>query len=71
VAIALTLIGVHAAGIPFSGASVNPARSFGPAVVANFYDPDLWLYLYAPLIGAVVAFALYRLFAVEDEPSAA
>jgi aquaporin Z len=68
-AIALTLVGVHTAGIPFSGASVNPARSFGPAVVSGFFDPDLWLYLYAPLIGAIVAFALYRLFAVEETPA--
>ncbi|HET9260227.1 MAG TPA: aquaporin [Acidimicrobiia bacterium] len=67
-AIALSLVGVHMAGIPFSGASVNPARSFGPAIVSGF-DPDIWLYLYAPLVGAIVAFALYRLFAVEDVPA--
>jgi aquaporin Z len=60
-AIGLTLVAVHLAGIPFSGASVNPARSFGPAAVASSFDP-LWVYLYAPLIGALVAFALYRLF---------
>jgi len=62
-AIALTLVVVHLAGIPFSGASVNPARSFGPAAVAANFDP-LWVYLYAPMIGAVIAFALYRLFPV-------
>lgn len=62
-AISLTLVGVHLAGIPFSGASVNPARSFGPAVVSGSFGP-LWVYLYAPLIGAVVAAILYRLFAV-------
>lgn len=67
-AIALSLVGVHMAGIPFSGASVNPARSFGPAIVSGF-DPDIWLYLYAPLVGAIIAFALYRLFAVEDVPA--
>lgn len=64
-AIALTLVGVHLAGIPFSGASVNPARSFGPAAVAANFDP-LWVYLYAPLIGAVIAVALYRLFSEAD-----
>jgi len=62
-AIALTLVAVHLAGIPFSGASVNPARSFGPAAVAANFDP-LWVYLYAPMIGALIAFALYRLFPV-------
>lgn len=64
-AIALTLVAIHLAGIPFSGASVNPARSFGPAAVSNTFDP-LWVYIYAPLIGAVVAWALYRLFPVND-----
>jgi aquaporin Z len=64
-AIALTLVAVHLAGIPFSGASVNPARSFGPAAVGGADVGQLWVYLYAPLIGAVLAAALYRLFPVE------
>jgi aquaporin Z len=63
-AIALTLVAVHLAGIPFSGASVNPARSFGPAVVgANI--TQLGVYIYAPLIGGLLAWGLYRLFPVE------
>jgi aquaporin Z len=65
-AIALTLVGVHLAGIPFSGASVNPARSFGPAVVGGGVGSELWVYIYAPLIGAIVAWALYRLFPVAE-----
>jgi aquaporin Z len=63
-AIALTLIGVHVAGIPVSGASVNPARSFGPAVVGGAIGSDLWVYIYAPLIGGLIAWGLYRLFPV-------
>jgi aquaporin Z len=62
----LTLVGVHLAGIPFSGASVNPARSFGPAVVGGGVGSELWVYIYAPLIGAIVAWALYRLFPVAE-----
>ncbi len=65
-AIALTLVVVHLAGIPFSGASVNPARSFGPAAVANTFG-NLWVYILAPLVGAVIAFALYRLFPASEE----
>ena len=64
--IALALVGIHLAGIPFSGASVNPARSFGPAMIGGGDVGQLGLYIYAPLIGAVVAWALYRLFAVEE-----
>ncbi len=66
-AIALVLIGVHVAGVPFSGSSVNPARSFGPALVGGQVGSTLWVYIYAPLIGAVIAWALYRLFPGEAE----
>jgi aquaporin Z len=66
-AIALTLVGVHFAGIPFSGASVNPARSFAPAVVGDVFTSQLGVYIWAPLVGAVLAFALYRLFPVPPE----
>jgi aquaporin Z len=65
-AIALTLVVVHLAGIPFSGASVNPARSFGPAVVSGEISSTLGVYIYAPLIGAVIAYGLYRLFSAEE-----
>jgi aquaporin Z len=65
-AIALSLVSVHLAGIPFSGTSVNPARSFGPALVSGTFD-DLWVYIVFPLVGALVAFGLYRLFPVGEE----
>jgi len=63
--IALTLAAVHFAGIPFSGSSVNPARSFGPALIGGVTD-QLWVYLVFPLVGAVVAWLLYRLFPVTE-----
>jgi glycerol uptake facilitator-like aquaporin len=53
------------AGIPFSGASVNPARSFGPAVVSGEVS-QLWVYIVFPLVGAMVAWGLYKLFPVES-----
>lgn len=64
--ISLTLVGIHLAGIPFSGASVNPARSFGPALVGGAFGSDIWVYLYAPMIGALLAYGLHRLFPVVD-----
>ncbi len=60
-AISLALVAVHFAGIPFTGASVNPARSFGPALVGQVYG-GLWLYIVVPLLGAVVAWGLWQLF---------
>lgn len=64
IAIPLTLVGVHFAGIPFSGASVNPARSFAPAVLSGNADAlgELWVYLVVPLVGAAIAWGLWQLF---------
>lgn len=73
--ISFTLVAVHFAGIPFSGASVNPARSFGPAVVGGSFT-GLWMYMLIPLVGGVVAWGLWQLFqpealvAAEPEPEA-
>jgi glycerol uptake facilitator-like aquaporin len=44
---------------PISGASMNPARSLGPALVGWLWT-DQWLYLIAPLLGAAVAALTYR-----------
>ncbi len=45
---------------PISGASMNPARSIGPALVAMRLD-SLWIYLAAPVLGAAVAVCLCRI----------
>jgi aquaporin Z len=63
-AIPLTLIVIHFAGIPFSGASVNPARSLGPALVGGTLDQNIIVWIAGPLIGAVLGWAVYR--ALED-----
>lgn len=46
---------------PVSGASMNPARSLGPAIAANAYQ-HLWVYVSAPVIGAALAVIIFRYF---------
>jgi len=57
-AIGLAVLAIHLAAVPFTGASVNPARSFGPALVSNDWD-NFWVYLVAPAIGASIAAAVW------------
>jgi aquaporin Z len=59
-AIPATLTVIHFAGIPFSGASVNPARTLGPALVGGTLDGDFIVWLIGPLVGAVIGWAIYR-----------
>lgn len=64
--IGLTLVGVHILGIGLTGTSVNPARSFGPALVmalsGNGAAMDcLWVFIVGPLVGAALAAIVYRL----------
>jgi len=49
-------------GGPISGASMNPARSLGPALVSGDLG-HLWIYLIAPPLGAICAVSAYRLLA--------
>lgn len=58
-AIGLTIAAGHLAMIPVSGASFNPARSIASAVVGGELS-HLWIYLIAPVIGAVAAALLYE-----------
>jgi len=46
-------------GGPISGASMNPARSLGPALVSGTWT-NQWIYVLGPLIGAVLAVAAYK-----------
>lgn len=60
-AIGLTLVLIHIVGIQVTGVSVNPARSFGPAIfVGGNALAQLWLFIIAPLIGAGAAGLLFR-----------
>lgn len=58
--IGLTLTLVHIFGIHFTGTSVNPARSFGPAIfVGGSALSNVWVFILAPLVGAVLAAVIY------------
>jgi aquaporin Z len=59
-AIGLVLTVIHLVGIPLTGTSVNPARSIGPALFEPAALGQLWLFVVAPLVGAVLAFAVSR-----------
>ncbi len=65
--IGFTLTLVHIFGIPFTGTSVNPARSLGPALLTGGVALEqYWVFLVAPLAGAVLAALLYR-FVLDSE----
>lgn len=67
-AIGITLAVIHIVGIQVTGVSVNPARSFGPAVLAG--GPalsQLWLFIAAPAVGAVLGALLFRLKVLDPD----
>jgi aquaporin Z len=71
IAIGLSLAMIHMVTIPVTGTSVNPARSLGPAVVAGGTAlAQLWLFLVAPVIGAVIAAVVWK-YLFEDTSSPA
>ena len=57
-AIGLTLVLAILMGGPLTRASLNPARTLGPAIVSGNYA-DIWLYFVGPLVGAILAALLY------------
>ena len=63
-AIGLTLVAIHLLGINVTGTSVNPARSFGPALIGAAGNPhalaQVWLFIVAPLFGAGIAGYLFK-----------
>ena len=68
IVIGLSLTLVHILGISFTGTSVNPARSFGPALfVGGDALIHVWVFIAAPLVGGVLAALFYRFIASEDK----
>ena len=73
IVIGLTLTLVHLIGINLTGTSVNPARSIATAFSALIYNgttdalAQVWMFIVAPLIGALVAALLYKAINSEKE----
>ncbi|MBR3423985.1 MAG: aquaporin, partial [Clostridia bacterium] len=55
-------------GIRFTGTSVNPARSFGPALFAGGEAfSNVWVFIVAPLFGGVLAALIWKIIAPEKK----
>ena len=60
------LVLVHLLGISFTGTSVNPARTFGPALLAGTLS-TYWVFLLAPLVGGILAALVYEYLTEEKK----
>jgi aquaporin Z len=58
-AIGLTLTFCILMGGPLTGASLNPARTIGPAIASGNFS-DIWLYIVGPVVGGILAALLYN-----------
>lgn len=67
IVIGLSLTLVHILGIGLTGTSVNPARSFGPALLKGGEALcNVWVFIVAPLVGGILAALIYRLLAGKE-----
>lgn len=71
IVIGLTLVLVHIFGIPFTGTSVNPARSFGPVLILLFAGNSIpmsqvWVFILAPIVGSILAALTYKGITAKD-----
>ena len=55
-------------GLPFTGAAVNPARAFGPALVTRNHWTNHGVYWVGPLLGGVLAGVIYDRIFLSDQP---
>ena len=63
--IGLTVSVAHLLLIPYTGTSINPARSFGPAIVGNNWEKH-WVFWIGPLLGGAIGGVLYRFVFMND-----
>lgn len=67
-AIGLSLILIHLVGIHYTGTSVNPARSIGPAIFEGGQAlADLWVFIVGPFVGAVLSACVWSVIGGEDK----
>lgn len=66
IGIGLSLFIAELSGVSFTGGSLNPARSFGPALVLGDFPSDHWIYWAGPAAGAVLAAGLYKFLKILD-----
>ncbi|GAB7326465.1 hypothetical protein MBLNU13_g10468t2 [Cladosporium sp. NU13] len=70
VGIGLSLFVAELTGIYFTGGSLNPARSFGPAVVNTSFVHYHWIYWLGPILGSIVAAGFYKFIKILEYESA-
>ena len=66
IGIGLSLFISELSGVSFTGGSLNPARSFGPALVLMDFPSEHWIYWLGPAVGAVLAAGLYKFLKILD-----
>jgi glycerol uptake facilitator-like aquaporin len=57
--IGLTVTAAHLVCIPYTGTSINPARSLGPVLVTGTFDINHWVFWVGPLVGGVLGGVIY------------
>ncbi|KAF5712948.1 aquaporin [Fusarium globosum] len=69
IGIGISVFIAHICLTNWTGTSINPARSFGPSVVAGFHGYD-WIYYLGPFMGSFLAFGCYKIFKVLEYQTA-